>query len=482
MCGTEQGHPMSPELFKCYINDLSQELNDLDNIAVPTLDGLKVSHLLWADDLILMALNRSDLQALLNILLQHCLNWGLSVNISKTAVMVFNKTGRLLKDSHGLMYGDQPLPSVREYCYLGIVFTLNGSLITAQQRLRQKGLRSYFSIKSMIDVRMLKKTTIFKLFDALIKPVVAYGCAVWFSETWIVRNIAEHRTGERLSVIAKDPLERLHLSFLKWTIGVSRKTSNAAVWGDSGRDPLAIDLSKQVFNYLQRLEAMDANNCNNLVTYAFREQKALNLTWYSRLSEFLRVLQSHSATVLNYPSKIRTQFKKMFDDIWNTDRSTNKKLQFYNSIKSSFEAEEYISIHMDREDQKRLAQFRMSSHKYRIETGRYGHDRDSVLSRICPNCSSDDKDILFMLNESPFFEPIVENEQHILNKCQFYQDIRLKLKKAIKDLLNTNDGLSKVFESSVLVRDLAKYLRRCHNLRFPKKKLTEDNGKKKRGL
>ena len=28
MVGTEQGHPMSPELFKCYISDLSLELDE----------------------------------------------------------------------------------------------------------------------------------------------------------------------------------------------------------------------------------------------------------------------------------------------------------------------------------------------------------------------------------------------------------------------------------------------------------------------
>ena len=51
LCGTEQGHPMSPELFKLFINDLSERLNNVCGISVPVLDETEVSHLLWADDL-----------------------------------------------------------------------------------------------------------------------------------------------------------------------------------------------------------------------------------------------------------------------------------------------------------------------------------------------------------------------------------------------------------------------------------------------
>ena len=81
LTGTEQGHPMSPELFKCYVHELSIILNDTNDIDVPHLNGIPISHLLWADDLVLMALNQCSLQQLLDRLHKFCLEWGLSVNI-----------------------------------------------------------------------------------------------------------------------------------------------------------------------------------------------------------------------------------------------------------------------------------------------------------------------------------------------------------------------------------------------------------------
>ena len=64
-------------------------------------------------------------------------------------------------------------------------------------------------------MRPLKSSVVFKLFDSLVLPIASYGCQVWFAEMRLVKNLTNNSPGIQLPAIAKDPIEKLHLSFLK---------------------------------------------------------------------------------------------------------------------------------------------------------------------------------------------------------------------------------------------------------------------------
>ena len=467
VCGTEQGHPMSPELFKCFIHQLSKDINSIEGLNVPLLGTAKITHLLWADDLVLLALDRESLQAMLNVLQSYCLEWGLSVNVKKTAIMVFNPTGRLLKDSLNFKLGESTIPSTREYCYLGINFTLSGSLKAAQATLRQKALRGYFAVKRMLDIRHVRKSILFKIFDALIQPIATYACQVWLPGTNLFKAIADESIGNTLlQSIALDPLENLHLSFLKWTMNVHKYTSNAAVWGDCGRYPLGVILSKTVFRYKERLQEMDCENSDALVRHAYSEQKQLNLTWYRTLADVKSRLETGETRPLNWPSQIRSGMKNWFERTWNTERFSNRKLKFYNSIKHVFEEELYLRLGLDNGISKRIAQLRSSSHNLNVETGRYGENRLKQVTRVCKHCCTEDEALLELLLELPLSEPIIEDENHVLLTCPLYEDLRQQLLPATQNLLENDFG--SIFENAWTIRDIGNYISKI----FERRQLT----------
>ena len=77
--------------------------------------------MMYADDIVLLSSSREGLQSRFDTLYKFCENWCLYVNISKTKLLVFNKPGRLLKDT--LCFNQQPLESVQYYRYLGVFFS-----------------------------------------------------------------------------------------------------------------------------------------------------------------------------------------------------------------------------------------------------------------------------------------------------------------------------------------------------------------------
>ena len=474
LIGTEQGHPMSPELFKIYLLDLSIDLNEILGLNIPKLNGELISHLLWADDLVLLALDQRSLQVLIDKVHHFCEQWGLSVNISKTAIMVFNKTGRQLQESQGFKYGPITIPSARTYCYLGIVFNLSGSTTAATDELRKKGLKAYFALKSIISLGELSMRSVLKLFDALILPVVSYGCQTWLQETNFVKAVIGNANNKViLQKLATDPLEKLHLRFLKWTLQVHKYCSNMACYGDTGRHPLVIQLSKQMISYFNRLQVLDQTGSNSLVRHAFAVQRINQLTWYKNTVKIMETAGHHHHTNSVCPTHIRSKLQEHFNQLWEAERYKSSKLSYYNQVKKTpyVQYEEYLDL-VCAEDRKCLMRLRSSSHRLNCETGRYITEKELIKSNAakswhkrCEFCVSEETK---WLSHLPFCNIIQEDEHHALVSCPRYHQLRTELHEDTKSLLLRNEDHHLLYMQPHVTR-FGGYVRKVFRQRFPRK-------------
>ena len=85
--GVCQGDTLSPTLFSFFINDLATEVKEL-GLGVD-INGIKICILLYADDMVLIADSKSELQSVLNIMYQWCKKWRLRLNGNKTKIVHF---------------------------------------------------------------------------------------------------------------------------------------------------------------------------------------------------------------------------------------------------------------------------------------------------------------------------------------------------------------------------------------------------------
>ncbi|CAG2239279.1 unnamed protein product [Mytilus edulis] len=86
-CGLKQGCVLSPILFNTFINNLVSEVKSL-NFGIP-IEEEKICILLYADDIVLLVENESDLQMLLDVLHMWCHKNDISVNLSKSKIIHF---------------------------------------------------------------------------------------------------------------------------------------------------------------------------------------------------------------------------------------------------------------------------------------------------------------------------------------------------------------------------------------------------------
>ena len=68
--------------------------------------------MMFADDLLLLSTSASGLQNSIDILCEYCAQWKLHINIKKTKIMTFSKSGNINRTKYKLMRNE--IEHVRE--------------------------------------------------------------------------------------------------------------------------------------------------------------------------------------------------------------------------------------------------------------------------------------------------------------------------------------------------------------------------------
>ena len=219
--GVKQGCVLSPLLFNLYLSDLPKIFtNDCHPVE---LSESKISCLMFADDLILLSETAEGLKKCMLNLENYCIKWGLDINIDKTKVVIFNKGGlRYSKFKFQIM--GKEVEIVKQYCYLGILFTSCGSFKNASDALYDKALKAFYKFKQLHPQNNV--ILALQLFDTLVSPILTYAGVVW-------GPLYAHKISrENFFTICNDsPIERLNVKLCRYLLGVHKKSSNNAVRG-----------------------------------------------------------------------------------------------------------------------------------------------------------------------------------------------------------------------------------------------------------
>ena len=398
--GLKQGCLMSPMLFNLYINDLVTEINLLDKGL--NINGRKVSMLLYADDIVLMANVARDLQCMLNVLNQWCIRWGLSVNPRKTKVVHFRPKGR--KKCHFAFHcGDNDLEIVNKYKYLGLWFTDN---IDLKYMAEQVAISAHRALGIVIAKSKafggLPYDCFSKLYNSLVQSVLDYGACVWGLQEFECINAVQHRA-------------------TRFFLGVGKKTPNTAIMGEMGWTPQMVAQIQCIGRQLCRYSKMDQGRLNRHVIKWALDKNCNN--WLNKVKVMFESVQlgnlldfdvEHSKCDINVlKERLMLNFVKSWEnDVNRIDAKKGggqNKLRTYRLFKQEYGVEDYVrNISIGIRARKAFAQLRCGSAPINVELGRY---KNGIYlpheERICPICLDG-----------------VEDEFHVIMKCHFYEDVR----------------------------------------------------------
>ncbi len=192
--GCRQGDVTSPTAFSIIINDLLKELNTC-GIGVGIDTNTVISVLAFADDIVLLAENESDLQKLINIVHKWSTKWRFIINPEKSQIVHYRNAPKLRTQYAFKLNDNGPiLEVVDSYKYLGVYLDEYLTFSKTTEILSTAAGRALGSMinkfKSLNDMGYKTYT---KLYDSLVTPVIDYGSAIWGSKGYSVIDKVQNR-------------------------------------------------------------------------------------------------------------------------------------------------------------------------------------------------------------------------------------------------------------------------------------------------
>ena len=383
--GVRQGENLSPLLFALYLNDfelsISKKFKGLDLLSREIKNALndddveyfvRIFCLLYADDTVVLAESPPELQAALDAVYGYCQEWKLSVNTTKTKVMIFSR-GRV-KKAQTFLFGKEPLETVQEYTYLGTIFSSNGSMKAAVLKQVMQANRALFKVCSMISALNLPIDICCQLFDNMVVPVLLYGCEIWGS------SHAQY-------------IENFHKKFMKYLLRISKFSANCMAYGELGRMPLQVLIQKRVIGFWMRLKGGSRHKLSYIMMQ-LQLKKFQNSEFKSQwLSNVKSILDN--AGLGNYWSddscdtnEVLMMLELCLADIakqtWSESVHTNSLCLNYRMFKSSHHFEPYLIL-LGSKDRTIITRFCCGNHNLPITESRREHNASLTLCTLCKN-------------------------------------------------------------------------------------------------
>ena len=343
--------------------------------------------LLYADDTLVLAESPEEMQLALSEVGTYCQKWGLSINKTKTKVIIFSR-GKV-KRQFNFKIGNIDISTTSEYCYLGIVFNFNGKFGKAINERMTPARKAMFGLNQKAVNLLLPSDIHIDLFEKMIAPIFLYGC-----EVWGYGNV--------------EPLEIFYRSFIKRMLGLGKSTPNCIVYGEVGKYPVVHRVYARMISFWTKISEGNSTKLSSIVyrlIYKLHMDGSYDSPWLMCIK---RVLcnsgnpnfwfnQEFLTPKMFMKNVVVLQLENQFLQDWDSEVYRNRRCITYRIFKDKFQPEAYLS-HLNFLDRRALSKFRSGNHSLPVTKSRYkvGGGGVDVKCKLCNSDLCDEFHVLFL--------------------------------------------------------------------------------------
>lgn len=229
------------------------------------------------------------------------------------------------------------------------------------------------------------------LFKQFVFGSINFGAAIWYP---MITN------GQRQA------LERVHLSFLRYCLGVPQRALSEIVYADMGAYPLEFYFKRQVLRFWNRLLELREDHPAHAIFQLLLSTHRGRTSWIVRVE---RIIQEYLPSFVGGTPVDIKQWCEAYKEAFSTTTfacENSTMSLFFRHFKTRIQFLGYLSSFPSKGLKSLYCRFRAGTHGLAVDTGRLnGVPRDERLCLICN-------------------EGVVEDEAHFLFRCPAYSQLR----------------------------------------------------------
>ena len=424
--GVRQGCILSPLLYSMFINDLAVQLKATVGCGADLGDGSRLSVLLYADDIVLIAEDEAQLSELMDAIHRYSRLWRFDINHGKCGLMRFLPSGSALPTSE-LRIGDRVIQWVAQYKYLGVELHAGVPFRLFTARAEASASRAANAVSAMgMWSGKLPATLGDRVYKAMVRPLLEYCSEVWSIRSWPAAETIQLSMGKRILKCSPHTPSEAVRGDLGWlSMEARHQQARVCFWGKLQFMAADIPARRVYEESMRQHAATDAADHHpepaelsdgHPVVYV-RPSKHGLVPWCAQLQSDLYQLGmcedwNNTAAMLAlglpaWKTRVKAAVLRREQCRWWAAVNASPMLRTYVQLKSgpeSLQRELYLSVRHGGWNDQRLAgrrlltRLRSGQNELRVNTGRW--DRLPVDLRLCELCAAE-----------------VEDEAHFLLRC-----------------------------------------------------------------